>query len=196
MCFLAFIPMTKCLFNALLFTTMEIVFPALLYQKSGSVKLTLFWAKLCRHLPHYDYKIQTLCRHSSSELQPFQVLKDLMETLQRNNVNCQKGLGNLPVTKHLARLGNESLGLGCVGSREALSWRWRTPLFPNDTSTTQEGQGMKHLQVVKYGQREKWHQGDGEKYCYSPQKASRNSRWKKSTLLFQYEKRSRREKAL
>lgn len=102
--------MTKCLFNALLFTMMEIVFPALLYQKSGSVTLTLFRAKLSRPISHYDSKIKTLCRHSSSELQPFQVLKDLMETLQRNNVNCLSSLGNLPVTKRSARLGNEKPG--------------------------------------------------------------------------------------
>jgi len=53
--------MTKCLFNALLFTMMEIVFPALLYQKSGSVTLTLFWAKLYRRISHHDSKIETLC---------------------------------------------------------------------------------------------------------------------------------------
>lgn len=57
--------MTKCLFNALLFTVMEIVFPALLHQKSGSVTLTLFWAKLCRCISHYGSQIKTFCWHSS-----------------------------------------------------------------------------------------------------------------------------------
>lgn len=57
--------MTKCLFNALLFTVMEIVFPALLHPKSGSVTLTLFWARLCRCISHYDSQIKTFCWHSS-----------------------------------------------------------------------------------------------------------------------------------
>lgn len=60
--------MTKCLFNALLFTVMEIVFPALLHQKSGSVTLTLFWARLCRCISHYDSQIKTFCWHSSRAL--------------------------------------------------------------------------------------------------------------------------------
>lgn len=113
--------MTKCLFNALLFTMMEIVFPALLHQKSGSVTLTLFWAKPYRRISHYNSKIKTWCWHSSSKLQPFQVLKDLMETLQRRDLNCPSRLGNVAVTRRTrsARLGKESLGFSGFGNRRA-----------------------------------------------------------------------------
>lgn len=120
--------MTKCLFNALLFTVMEIVFPALLHQKSGSVTLTLFWAKLCRCISHYDSQMKTFCWHSSRALS--RAGSPDGNAAQRDG----DGLRGWAMSwcPGLSQPGNGSLALKCFGTeqREALPSWCSTALSP------------------------------------------------------------------
>lgn len=103
---------------------MEIVFPALLHQKSGSVTLTLFWVRLFRCISHYDSQIKTFCWHSSTSKS--------CKTLHRGMVTASAVLQSV---QGWASLAGGSLGLKCSGAkgqscREALPPWCTTALSP------------------------------------------------------------------
>lgn len=180
--------MTKCLFNALLFTVMEIVFPALLHQKSGSVTLTLFWAKLC--ISRYDSQIKTFCWHSSRALSR---AGSPNETLYRGMVMASVGCAIS------CAQGSASRALKCPGTeqREALpSWCTTVLLFPGDTSTQLTEQGMKCLWISS----EVWNTGRGGKWITGMEKntATPQRRYGEipgEEMVFHWRKWMRREKA-
>lgn len=170
--------MTKCLFNALLFTVMEIVFPALLHQKSGSVTLTLFWAKFCGCISHYGSQIKTFCWHSSRALSRAQS--------PDGNPALRDGDGSAGCAI-LASLALKCFGIKEQSCREALpSWCTTAPSpVPRNRVVTLppswwEAVPLDFLRGVKCRQRGEVDYRDGETCCYSPKKVGKNSWWKNS----------------